>query len=312
MLRADELRKACEATIRDFEGHPDVLSIGIGEVFSGGQPARLHGLIFVVEEKDQAMGPILPRSYTFNGVEIPVDVQCVPKKEFQLKNNFIDGSDLLVSGQVGRQGTLGLVVREAGGQGRTFGITNAHVVTRPSENHMGDPIDAVIGGATRRIGRVAYHSDYQTGRRNRVDLALVALNASGVAQARLHRIQTINGSVKGSGRLSFSRFGGALRTHTYSGSAGLARHVVNCGMLSEHPAVVLEDDGVPMEFGRTFIFSRLSGAVRDGHSGSVLVRQGHGGLILDGLLAGGGNRGAFVFSFSDVLADLAAAGIELA
>ena len=192
-----------------------------------------------------------------------------------------------------------------------FGITNAHVVSRPNEDHVGDPIDTVIQGRHERIGKVAFQSTYRTGVQNGVDLALVELNDKGIDLAIPNKIQPFAQLVVGSGHLSASKHGGARRIHSYAGSTSSSRDIVNCGKVSEHPEVILRDQGrTPIHFGRTFIFASMSRPVGLGHSGSVVVRHGKSGLVAAGLLAGGRNS-AFVFSFVDIHKQISRWGLRL-
>lgn len=305
-------RRAALQAATTFKNHPDVTSVGVGETYSKGKPTDQLAVVFLVERKGYSKGSILPRQISFEGQILATDVQEVRRKEFATANSHVDGSDLLISSSVRRSGTLGVVVREDGGRNRVFGITNAHVVSRPNENHVGDPIDAVINGVRQSIGKVAFQSDYRTGVQNKVDLALVELNGIGSEMAIPNKIQPFSRFVVGSGHLSASKYGGARRAHTYAGSTLNSRDIVNCGMVSEHPRVILRDKGkTPIHFGRTFVFTSISQSVALGHSGSVLVRDGRDGLVVAGLLAGGGKNSAFVFSFVDIHKQIAKWGIRL-
>lgn len=303
-------RRALEEVKDVYRQHKDVNAIGIGEQHTNGKPTGKLAIIFLVEKKTKQIRSLIPANYQYGTYIIPTDVQITSQADFEVKNNHLDGSDMLVASRVHRFGTLGIVVREAGGSGRVFGITNAHVVSRPNENHVGDPIEAIVNGNRFAIGHVAYQAPYFEGRKNNLDLALVALNSTGINLAETYKIQTFPSMVVGSGQLSASKFGGALKEHSYGGSSQNSRDIVHCGALSEHSEVIIRDGSTRMHFGKTFIFSSVSQNIKDGHSGSILVRQGSSGLIAAGILAAGVSS-AFVFSFSDILSELRRAGIEL-
>lgn len=313
-IKATVLRRALGEVREKFIRKKNIHAIGIGEKFQNGEAIGEHAFVFLVNKKDPQAKEQIPPSIRYQGSIIATDVQVVPGSDFQTTNSSLDGSDILIASNVGRAGTLGLVVREDGGSGRTFGITNAHVVSRPNENHVGDIIEAVVNNKRQIIGEVVYQSDYKTDVLNRLDLALIELNQIGKHLAKTHVIQTFKGLVTGSSGLSFSRFGGALRQHAYGGSTQHSRDVVNCAMVSEHPETLILDNGVtPIRFSRTFIFSSVSNPVQSGHSGAVIVRsQNSGELLATGLLAAGGANSAFAFSFTDVLSELESVGFRLA
>ena len=277
------------------------------------EPTGTYAVVVYVEDKSSPTGKLIPPALRLGGRDVPTDVRTAPRSDFQFANAALDGSDLLIASSVGRVGTLGLVAAEDGGQGRVFGITNAHVVSRPNEDHTGDVIEAVVDGQRQAIGQVAYQSTYRAGNANTVDLALIALNETGRALARHHVIQNIDGTVVGAGSLSFSRFGGAFREHKYGASTNQRRDVVRCAQPTEHSSIILTDqNGSRLGFGRAFVLHAGSPGVRAGHSGALLVRrQANDELIGTGLLAGGRGSTAVAFSFTEINAELASAGIRL-
>lgn len=312
-MKARELRALQNDIANALAGYSDITAFGIGEKFSNDEPTGSYAVVVYVEDKSNPGGQLIPPMLRLSGQDVLTDVRTAPRSDFMLANTSLDGSDLLIASHVGRVGTLGLVATEDGGPGRVFGITNAHVVSRPNEDHTGDAIEAVVNGISQVIGEVAFQSSYRAGNVNTVDLALIALNQTGRALARSFVIQNIDGVVVGSGSLSFSRFGGALREHKYGASRNQARDVVKCTQPSELSSVVLNDqNGASIGFGRAFVLRAGNPGVHAGHSGALLVRQkADGKLIGAGLLAGGRGSTAVAFSFTDIISELAAAGISL-
>ena len=311
-MKATEIRALLAAAQARLQGHPDVTAVGIGEKFTDGKPASTYAIIVSVEDKGRPVGDPIPKHLLLKGWKVATDIRTASRKDFIAGNGALDGSDLLIASTVGRVGTLGFVATEAGG-GRFFGMTNAHVVSRPNEDHTGDAIMANASGTPEVIGHVAYQSSYRTGVANTVDLAMIELNAVGRALARTFAIQTFNGLVTGSDGLSFSRFGGALRAHKYGGSTSLSRDVVGLSQPAEHSAVDLTDQsGVHLRFGRSFVLSATSPGVQAGHSGALLVREmTNGNMVATGLLAGGRGTTALAFSTTEINAELRTAGIQL-
>ncbi|MEM9148136.1 MAG: hypothetical protein AAGC57_18355 [Pseudomonadota bacterium] len=313
-MKAQHLRRRLPTAEAALRIHPDVTMVGIGETEAGA-----YAFVVGMEPRADPGRPLPPRLIV-DDLSVPVLTRPCPADSLRTGdgsdggNTALDGSDLLIAGVVGRTGTLGLVVAEAGGLGRLFGLTNAHVVTEPDRDATGDPIKAHVNGADRNIGTVAYQAPYNTGGGNTIDMALIALNAEGRRLARQHRIQTFPGeTVVGSGGLSFSRFAGARRPHRYGGSTLDSRDVVPLANPVEHAAIDLTDrSGARIRFGRAFTIDAGDGGVRGGHSGALVVRTStSGGMIAAGLLAGGRGAVAVAFSFRDVLAELDRSGIGL-
>lgn len=311
-MRAAELRALLIAAQAKFQGHPDVTAVGIGEKFTDGEPAGTYAIIISVEDKGRPAGDPIPKYLVLKGRRVATDIRTASRQDFIAGNGALDGSDLLIASAVGRFGTLGFVATDAAGV-RLFGMTNAHVVSRPNEDHTGDAVMAKARGTPEIIGHVAYQASYRTSVANTVDLAMIELNALGRALARTFAIQTFNGLVKGSDGLSFSRFGGALRVHKYGGSTSLSRDVVSLSQPAEHSAVEITDpSGVRLRFGRSFVLSATSPGVQAGHSGALLVREmTNGNLVATGLLAGGRGTTALAFSTTEINAELRTAGIQL-
>ncbi len=314
-MRAAQLRAILPQAETLLDGHPDVTSVGIGEKFSQGRPAGGYALVVSVRKKGRPTGSQIPGTIHIGAMSVPTDVRETPRAAFGVANSDLDGSDLLISSSVGRFGTLGLVAPELGGVGRIFGITCAHVVSAPDENHINDTVEAVVNGVTRKIGHVAYQSSFKSGQVNSVDLALVELNARGVRLAKAHVIQVFSGVVKESGSLAFSRHAGALRPHAYGGSTLTSRDEVDCQAFVEHRRLDIVDrpTGKTIRFGRAYQLAAGAPGVMAGHSGAIVVRRRmDGNLVAAGLLAAGEDGAGFAFSWSDIHAELERAGIALA
>ncbi|WP_299737244.1 hypothetical protein [uncultured Roseobacter sp.] len=309
MIAAQDIRGGLAVVHRRLRGQPGVLSVGMGEHPENGR----YCIVVCLNAAAGAETDKLPEHVAIAGARVPVRTSLLSSEALVLANDVLDGSDLLLASGVGRFGTLGLVMRDAG-TNTLFGITNAHVVTRPDENHVGDRVRAVIGGSEHEIGRVAYHAAYRTAGVNAPDLALIELNATGAAHAAEFRVQTFPGLVVGSGTLSFSRFAGARRPHGYGASTHSARHIVACSDPVEHPLIDLRDSsGHLLRFGRAFTLTASDGGVRPGHSGALIVREkANQDLIAVGLLAGGAGGTAVAFSMADVLREISKTGVVLA
>lgn len=311
-MRAADLRCDVGQVYETLTKQADVHAVGLWDA-PPGAPQPGQALVVEVEEIASASAAGLPEKVILGGHELPVVLRATPKAAFHMADGVLDGSDLLVASGVGRVGTLGLVFAEAG-TGRLFGLTNAHVVTRPDQDHTGDRIAAVVGGSEQEIGHVFYHSPFRTGIPNKVDMALIELNGLGKSLAQEFAIQTFAGKVTGSGGLSFSRFGGAHRPHKYGGSTSTSRDIVQCTGPAEHPfADLLDKSGARMRFGRVFLLSAAGNGVRPGHSGSVIVRETTpGDLLAVGLLAAGHGPAAVAFSMVDVIREIRQLGVVLA
>lgn len=316
-MKADDLRRRLAKAEEAFADHPDVTAVGIGEKVTAGRHAGTDCFVVFVEDKGQPTGGIVPKEIEIDGITVPIDVRTAPKASFRTSDGFLNGSDRIIAPNANRAGTLAMVVREAGGLGRLFGMTNAHVVARPDTDATGDPISAEIDGATIPIGNVAYQASYRSGGvRNTVDLAMIELNTAASAIAQPYVIETFPGvAVQSTTGLSFSRFSNARKPHQYGGSTDISRDVVGMSNPTEFRAIRLRDStNAVMRFGRAFSLQAGNAGVQGGHSGALIVRDrsNGAGLLAAGLLAGGAGGIGYAFSFQDILAELRRVSIRLA
>lgn len=294
---------------KELAKHPDVNAVGLGEKYRGGQSERVYAARIMVERKGRPTGAPLPAQVQTPMGPILTDVVEAPATAFATVNSVLDGADILIDGTRQRSGTLAFVSESENGR---FGITNAHVVTGPNEDARGRSVFARIQGQLTQIGSVAGHSPYRDDIVNRHDVALIRLD-SGAEAIGPYEIEAFQGqTIEKLGRLSASPQGASRRQYTYASKAQGALRRVTLSQVTELTQGINVQDrqsGRTLRFGRVFQLSVISGRVRSGHSGAVLVRALTAtDLLAVGILFAGEGNVAFALSWSDIDGALAAFG----
>lgn len=312
-MKIGRLRKAMAEADAALAEHPDVVMVGIGEKFSGGENRRIDAIIVYVKRKGAPRGPLIDDPIRLPSGEYRTDIREMSPEALRLLNWNLDGADLIYSADSDRSGTLAFVSIEEGPRRRAFGITNAHVVGPPDVSARGGKIWARSTAGWLEIGTVFAHTLLRSGGpKNPPDVALIELNDDGIDFAKAYVIERWPGDpIKGIDGLSASPFAGSRFQHAYASKAdGTMREV--------RADPIFEVSGRPMKdldpqtgatkliaFKRVF-YAPVASTVLPGHSGAALTRKraSDNARVVSGLVVGGGAGSLFAFSFADVYAHI--------
>jgi len=256
-----------EELCRRFGAH----HIGVGKKRVGGKRQSTTCIIFYVEKKGDAheaerIPEKLPLLYADGASDrsVATDVEEIGGMPRALAGGIRGGH--VVTASDGEDGTVGLVVRRSGAD---YLVTNAHVVTDPGR--LPGPVKA--NGV---IGKVEALDDLSAGI-IRTDAALVRMPNGTVADGQFRGQQLV---LKGSGDIAMNdghAFYFVSKDFTYKcrweGFVGGAT-----------PFIV---DGFQKHCAGFHKLRVTVGQLQHGNSGSVVFREGNGGLIAVGLLFAG-------------------------
>jgi len=310
------LRDALPAAQQALSDHPDVRAVGIGEKRSKGKNTRKYAIVVFVERKKKNIldRAAIPKSLHLPNGRFLTDVRELPALSFRPTNARIDGSDLIFATEIGQFGTLGVVGKERKGEKRVFGITNAHVVTQHDANGVGAKISAGTPSGLKKIGSVTYHTTLSTSALNTTDVALIKLNSLGIQLARKNAIETVQGKVSQTVPLSATTSAGGQRPHFYvTEEEGVGKVRVPVSVFTELDETYYVDPitNRKVKFGRAFHCEAGGTGVKEGHSGSVLLRiDQNDDLVATGILFAGRDGDAFVFSWTEIDASFKSFGVE--
>lgn len=305
------LRAGLDEVRAQLADHPDVTMVGIGEKTRDGVSLKRNAIVIGVERKGAPTGAPLPTHISLPGIgEVDTDIIEAPVRSLVLANNRIDGGDLLVTTDLGRTGTLALVVTDTAGI--QYGITNAHVVAQPETSAIGRQVVAVVGGRRLVLGAVSHMRPLSTRRMNAIDLALIRLDPAAAAIALPYAVQAFAGKVQKSAPLSAAPQAGSRLPHRYGSAVAGFMEVVVVRNPVEVPNQPFRDaSGQTVVFRRVFSLTASAPGVRSGHSGALVVKdRAEGGLFSCGLVMGGEGPLVYAFSFTDVFREIRELGVE--
>ena len=300
-MKVAEARARVELVQQMLGDHPDVNAVGVGEKIRHNETQKHYAAVVFVENKGTPLGrPIPPVMQTDLG-PIPKDVVEAPKQSFDVINSVLDGADILIDGADTRRGTLAFVSRS---NGKLFGITNAHVVTGPGGNAVGQSVLAHLNGVRTRIGVVVGHSPFRPDILNRHDVALIQLDPNAEEFAAPYMTEAFPGrAISEIGRLSPAPQSASRRTYYYASKAQDVFNKVRLENVTELSGIFVNDtlSGTQLPFGRCYHLTATEGSIIKGHSGAALVRPTDAGeLLVVGVLFAGGGRNAFALSWHDI------------
>lgn len=297
-LRLDvrTLRRTLRANRARLLALPNVQYLAIGRKRKGGRDLnRLAIIVYVTKKTHVPRQQTIPKTLQARGpdgvalpLRIPIDVEICGSP---FKSLALHGGDLL---RRHTRGSVGLAYRAQ--SGRTYILTNAHVVASVGQRAFGREVWRRREGKREVVGHVARICPVREDVTNKLDSALVTPI---LAVDRL-RIDDLPLPVVGYGTLPPHERG------QYFYVSNRRRIVCADPRPIESPVTIEYPGNVDVEFVDVIALDVLKGRPVPSHSGSLLFQQGRSGLRACGLLFAGSQDVILVSPIRRVFQGLAA------